>query len=238
MRKVNLKRIAIFIVIVLVFNLIAFSIFGSTRVEAGFWDDRGGSFLTVIKGLVMLWVINLMINNSNDSNEDIITSTIKNGLNINDPREKVPEKEMHENIIDEDEYMELTKFENELVKLVNNKRKEYGLNYLEVDLKLVDIARVKARDMIENNYFDHESPTYGSPFTMIQNEGIKYSLAGENIASARTIDEAFTSLMESTEHRDNILKSRFDRIGVGVIKGGEQGLMIVQLFLDSPDPAK
>ena len=64
--------------------------------------------------------------------------------------------------------------------------------------------------MINKNYFDHTSPTYGSPFDMMKKFGISYRTAGENIAKGqRTPQEVMNSWMNSSGHRANILNSSF-----------------------------
>ncbi len=45
----------------------------------------------------------------------------------------------------------------------------------------------KSQDMIDNNYFSHNSPTYGSPFDMLKKFGISYKTAGENIAMGQKL---------------------------------------------------
>lgn len=244
MRHFKSGRIAVFLTIILVFNLMVFGI-GTGRVKAGVFDDYKGGIITVIKGVIMLWLINLMRGNATGGgSDDIITSTIKKGLNLGENKDslEIPAEDNNSNVVimEEAQIQEksLNEFERKLVGLVNQTRERNGLNVLKADEKLVSVARKKAVDMIDNNYFDHNSPAYGSPFAMMKDEGIKYSLAGENLAGARTVEEAFDSLMESPQHRDNILKARYDRIGVGVIEGGPYELMIVQLFIDSPDPAE
>jgi uncharacterized protein YkwD len=84
--------------------------------------------------------------------------------------------------------------------------------------------------MIDNNYFDHNSPTYGSPFDMLKQFGVEYKTAGENLAGNSSVDGAHTSLMNSQGHRENILKSDYTNVGIGVVDGGQYGKMFVQLF--------
>ena len=71
-----------------------------------------------------------------------------------------------------------------MVSLVNQERSKAGLQQLQVDMSLVELARKKSQDMIDRNYFGHNSPTYGSPFDMMRNAGVKYTTAGENPAGA------------------------------------------------------
>ena len=78
-----------------------------------------------------------------------------------------------------------------------NKEQQHGLQALIVDDELQNIARIKAQDMVDNNYFSHTSPTYGSPFDMMKNFGISYKTAGENIAGNSTNSGAVNAWMNS-----------------------------------------
>ncbi|WP_017726917.1 CAP domain-containing protein [Halalkalibacterium ligniniphilum] len=124
----------------------------------------------------------------------------------------------------------LTQDEQKMVDLVNQERQKQGLAPLKVDLELTKVARIKAKDMIDKNYFDHNSPTYGSPFDMMNQFGIKYNTAGENLAGNQTVEAAHQGLMNSQGHRANILNSSFKEVGIGVVEGGPYGKMFVQLF--------
>ncbi|MFA5577443.1 MAG: CAP domain-containing protein [Tissierellaceae bacterium] len=110
----------------------------------------------------------------------------------------------------------LSAIEAEVVRLVNVERQKEGLRPLEASLELSNVARKKSEDMGKNNYFNHNSPTYGSPFDMMKSFGIKYGTAGENIAkgqlSAQSVVRAW---MNSSGHRANIMNSSFTKIGVG-----------------------
>jgi uncharacterized YkwD family protein len=121
--------------------------------------------------------------------------------------------------------------EQQMIDLVNAARKEAGLQPLIADVKLSEVARLKSKDMAENNYFSHQSPTYGSPFEMMQRFGIAYSSAGENIACNQTVQAAHEALMNSPGHRENILKPTFTHIGIGIVDGGQCGKMFTQQFI-------
>ena len=110
--------------------------------------------------------------------------------------------------------------ERQVVELVNEIRAEYGLSALALSETLSDGARLKSRDMRDNRYFDHNSPTYGTPFEMMQSLGITYSAAAENIAMGYATAEAVVNgWMNSAGHRANILSSRYTHIGVGHVDG-------------------
>ncbi|MGP4071753.1 CAP domain-containing protein [Piscibacillus sp. B03] len=114
---------------------------------------------------------------------------------------------------------DLQAFEQQVVELVNQERQKHGLQPLEASSELSDVAREKSRDMAQNNYFSHTSPTYGSPFDMMQQFGIDYRTAGENIAMGQTSPEqVMNGWMNSDGHRKNILSSDFTHIGVGYVE--------------------
>ncbi len=115
----------------------------------------------------------------------------------------------------------LSEYELEVVRLVNVYRSNAGLKPLLADAELSYIARLKSQDMCDKRYFSHTSPTYGSPFQMMKDFGVKYRSAGENIAMGqRTPSEVVTAWMNSPGHRANILNSSFTHIGVGYVSAG------------------
>ncbi len=124
----------------------------------------------------------------------------------------------------------LTVDEQQMINLVNQERARRGLAPLKVNLDVVKVARLKARDMVENNYFSHTSPTYGSPFDMLRQLGISYRYAGENLAGAPTVEIAHQNLMNSPGHRANILNPNFKEIGIGVVSSSRYGKIFVQMF--------
>lgn len=120
-------------------------------------------------------------------------------------------------------------FEKEVVRLVNEIRKQNGLRELTYDWQLSRVARIKSEDMRDNKYFSHTSPTYGSPFQMMKSFGITYRSAGENIAKGQaTPQKVVDAWMNSSGHRANILNSSFTHIGVGY---AENGRYWTQMFI-------
>jgi uncharacterized YkwD family protein len=95
--------------------------------------------------------------------------------------------------------------EKQVLTMVNTERAKAGLAPLKLNWQLSRVARYKSQDMIDKGYFSHQSPTYGSPFVMMKNFGIRYTAAGENIAyGQRTAKEVMTGWMNSAGHRANI----------------------------------
>ncbi|MDR3287865.1 MAG: CAP domain-containing protein [Peptococcaceae bacterium] len=126
---------------------------------------------------------------------------------------------------------ELSADEQEMLNLVNKERAAAGVQPLQIDLRLVAAARAKAADMKTNNYFDHTSPTYGSPWALMQSFGLTVQWAGENIGGNQTVAAAMAAWMQSSGHRENILDPRFTHLGVGVAYGSSYGNLYVQEFL-------
>ena len=91
----------------------------------------------------------------------------------------------------------LTADELETFNLINQERNKNGLSSLKIDAEVQRVARIKAQDLVNNNYFAHESPTYGTPFNMLKNFGISYKSAGENLAGNSSNSGAVNAWMNS-----------------------------------------
>lgn len=119
----------------------------------------------------------------------------------------------------------------EMLGYINADRKTNGLSPLTLNQALCNGAYQKSKDMAENNYFSHTSPTYGSPFAMMQSLGISYSAAGENIALNTSVKGAYDTFMNSSGHRANILSQSFGKVGLGFYQKGNS-LYVTQWFTD------
>ncbi|PCN57068.1 sporulation protein, partial [Clostridioides difficile] len=123
-------------------------------------------------------------------------------------------------------------YQKEVVDLVNIERSKAGLNPLTLDSSISNVATKKSQDMIDNNYFSHNSPTYGSPFDMLKKFGISYKTAGENIAMGqKTPKEVVNAWMNSEGHRKNIMNPNFSKIGVGVAQKSGGSIYWTQIFV-------
>lgn len=123
-------------------------------------------------------------------------------------------------------------FQARVIALVNTERTSRGLNALSGNTSLSDVATRKSQDMADLGYFDHTSPTYGSPFDMMKQFGIHYTTAGENIAMGQTTPEqVMNGWMNSEGHRANILNAAFTQIGVGIAKNADGRLYWTQMFI-------
>ena len=125
----------------------------------------------------------------------------------------------------------LSQDEKEVFDLINKQRTNNGLKALNIDSEVQKVARIKAQDMVNNNYFSHTSPTYGSPFDMLKKFSVSYKTAGENIAGNSSNSAAVTAWMNSSGHKANILNSSFNYTGIGVVSSSKYGKIYVQMFI-------
>lgn len=121
--------------------------------------------------------------------------------------------------------------EKEVFDLINKQRANNGLQALKVDSEVQRVARIKAQDMVDNNYFAHESPIYGTTFNMLKSFKISYKTAGENIAANSSNSGAVTAWMNSSGHKANILSSNYNYTGIGVVSSPKYGKIYVQMFI-------
>ena len=117
--------------------------------------------------------------------------------------------------------------------LVNQDRAANGVAPLSYSASLGRVAQYRAQDMMNRNYFSHYDPATGQLafVQLLHLWGIPYSTAGENIAWSTDPSMAAinTMFMNSPDHRANILKAAYHRIGIGVVSNGAK-IMVVEVF--------
>ena len=123
-----------------------------------------------------------------------------------------------------------TQDEEYILKLINDYRVKNGVPKLAMGSKLLKMARLKAKDMTDKSYFSHTSPTYGSPFEMMKNYGLSYKMAGENIAGNPSLEGAVNSWINSPTHRENLLSTSYNYVGIGISKSSIYGNIVVAMF--------
>ena len=133
--------------------------------------------------------------------------------------------------INPEEYIYASVEEQNILNLINKYRQNNGLKPLMFDSRLQDLARLKANDLENNNYFSHTSPNLGTPFEMLKNNTVKYKIAGENLAGNINEENAVIAWINSPSHRDNILEKDFEYTGISVIQSKTYGKIFVQLFI-------
>ena len=120
------------------------------------------------------------------------------------------------------------------IDLLNADRVAHGLAPLEFDPGLATVARWRSEDMAARGYFSHDIGGY-QVFQVLQDQGISYRVAGENLAynyygAEETAARAEHALMNSPSHRDNILRPDYTHVGIGVAVAPDGRFLFTQLF--------
>ncbi len=118
-----------------------------------------------------------------------------------------------------------------LFNLLNEERRNRGLQPVKLNSKLTELARKKAKDMADLNYFSHTSPTYGRPKDMVESAGIDYWIVGENIAKTSSATRANTLFMNSSVHRATMLNKQYTDVGIGIYRKSNGTLYVAELFI-------
>lgn len=114
-----------------------------------------------------------------------------------------------------------------VINATNQQRQKNGLPPLKENKELDQSAKTKAADMLKNQYFAHESPLGVGVSDLAKNAGYDYIIIGENLAMGNFSNDSdlLDAWMNSPGHRDNILNSKYQEIGVSVISGEYEGKM-------------
>lgn len=103
----------------------------------------------------------------------------------------------------------------EVFELVNKERRKEGKTELIYRQDLQICVNIRAEEIMEK--FDHIRPNNTECFTVLAENKIEYSEAGENIAEGQeTANAVIESWMNSEGHKENILSEKFTGIAIGV----------------------
>jgi uncharacterized protein YkwD len=128
---------------------------------------------------------------------------------------------------------EVDALEQRMIQLVNQDRANHGLAPLQHDPGLTAIAMGHSQDMVEHDFFAHESSRTGKMTDRYAAAGYLAVGSAENLAINSTIDAAEVALMNSPHHRDNILNRDLTHIGIGIVvtgAGNQRTYTITQNF--------
>ncbi|MBR6108522.1 MAG: hypothetical protein IKQ36_02185 [Clostridia bacterium] len=118
----------------------------------------------------------------------------------------------------------------EVLRIVNEERMNAGLEPLTVFSGLQAATDIRAQELTQS--FSHTRPDGTDCFTVLDEVGISYMAAGENIAAGYPTPAAvMDGWMNSPGHRSNILNAGFKHVGVGYCYANAgYGAYWVQLF--------
>ncbi len=118
----------------------------------------------------------------------------------------------------------------EVLDLVNVERAKYGLSPLQFHEGAFEAAQVRAVELEKS--FSHTRPNGSSCFTALNEAGVSFRGAGENVAiGQQTPEQVVQAWMNSEGHRANILKDSYTHLGVGVYKTSSGQMAWAQLFI-------
>lgn len=128
--------------------------------------------------------------------------------------------------------------EKRLLALVNEERESRGLPRLLLSDALAALARRHSADLALGGILSHVSSSGESFLDRLVKAGFFYAGAGENVARSETYvaDIIHRSLMESSEHRENILHPRFDTAGIGAVETKDGAYFVTQDFIRAIKP--
>ncbi|MZP30197.1 hypothetical protein GTO91_10800 [Heliobacterium undosum] len=108
-------------------------------------------------------------------------------------------------------------YERQVVDITNAIRVSLKGNPVSWDEDMAVLARAHCRDMADNRFFSHDSPTKGTFAQRVERSGVPYRIAGENLAMGY-VDaiQATYSWLNSPDHRENLLSSEYRSLGAGV----------------------
>lgn len=161
---------------------------------------------------------------------------------------QAPERQRHGARHKQDADLALTAERAQMLGLINDERAQANLGPLSLDDNLNTVAQGRSQDMVDRNYFAHQIPGGGAQlpkggmvFDILDNQNTQYEMVGENIALnnyinfyplTRTVRETNTDLMNSPEHRANLLEPKYTKLGLGfVFEKGTGKLIVTEDFL-------
>lgn len=118
--------------------------------------------------------------------------------------------------------------------LTNTKRQAAGLPTLVMDDQLSLAASLKAKYMLEKNYWAHNAPDGTTPWFFFKKVNYDYVYAGENLARGfSSSSDIVNAWMASQTHKDNVLSKNYQEVGFAVLDGkllGEDTTLVVEMF--------
>lgn len=112
--------------------------------------------------------------------------------------------------------------------MVNGTRSSKGLPPLARSAGLDEVARAQSVRMVEEQDLFH-NPKLGLDLTKI---GLDWRWSGENVGVGPTVDAIEEAFLGSSAHYDNIVRSNYDHLGVGVVPDPDGGVWVTQVFAE------
>lgn len=167
-----------------------------------------------------------------DVNGDALTFSVSDGKSEDDPNPPNP---------DPDKKFDEEKVIADLMKLINDHRKDEGMPPLEIMAEVSGVAYAHSEDMCERNFFDHINPDGKDPGDRLNDAGIDWIDSGENIQmlpfSDNLAEEIDKTFQNSPGHKKNRESDKFTKIGIGIKSCGDQ-IYVTELFISQEEIKK
>ena len=112
---------------------------------------------------------------------------------------------------------------------INQSRLAFAKSKLHLDRQLSKAARRHTREMME------KETLYHTPSPVLKGRVTNWVWLGENVGVGSTVESLHVAFMNSPDHRDNILFSKFRHVGVGT-RMHDGRLWVTVLFEAETDP--
>jgi uncharacterized protein YkwD len=116
-----------------------------------------------------------------------------------------------------------------VLRMVNAARGAEGIAALARDPELDKLALVHSQEMLKAKMVGHDVGG-GDPVARLHAAGLTMRMAGENVASSTTLENAHRALWASPSHRGNILLDQFTKIGVAAVRGADGAVWVTEFF--------
>ncbi len=123
--------------------------------------------------------------------------------------------------------------EQAVIMLINQERRKAGVEILSHDPGLRELARFKAVDLLELDYYDHVLPSYSDSLEMVRNAGmLQYITVGVNfVKSSGNAGDALENMIRIPHQKNNLLEESFTNLGVGVVEVSNRDSDIYRLYI-------
>ncbi|HEY4696021.1 MAG TPA: CAP domain-containing protein [Candidatus Hydromicrobium sp.] len=154
----------------------------------------------------------------------------------NDDETQESEVDSTNSLAEESQDQNLNYMETQLLLSINNIRTQNGLQMLNPNQTLMNIAYSRSQDMINRGYFSHNTPEGKSIFDILIENGAMYAYAGENLynctpPSMGSPEIIINTWLESGSHRANIFNPNYSQVGIRVVDGGNRRV-VTAIFLN------
>src|SRR4051812_858999 len=111
---------------------------------------------------------------------------------------------------------------------VNATRSSKSVQHLTHSAGLQSMARAQAVRMMQKGDIFH-NPNLSAEVTAL---GVNWHMVGENVGMGPDEDTIEAALLKSPHHYENIVRPNFNNIGVGIVKGSNGMVYLVQVFAE------